>query len=111
MKKKIDKLTIEGKDYVPIDSLEKPEYKGDIKIVILQRGWVMIGIFERKDNDCKLHKAYNIRRWGTERGLGQLASEGKQESTQLDYCGLVEFDYLTVVAMLSCDEDIWKNEL
>jgi hypothetical protein len=112
MKKAIDKITIEGKDYVPLDSIDKPEYEGDIKIVVLQRGWVYIGRFERNDNDCKLHNAYNIRRWGTENGLGELANEGKKEDTILDRChGVVEFDYLTVVCMISCREDVWQQEI
>jgi hypothetical protein len=111
MKKSIDKITIEGKDYIPVDSLASPENEGEIKIVILQRGWVMIGRLERDGTDCKLHQAYNIRRWGTEKGLGQLANEGRQENTVMDYCGLVEFDYLTVVATLTCNENLWKGLL
>jgi len=85
---------------------------GDIKIVILQRGWVMIGRFEKEGTECKLHNASVIRVWGTTKGLGQLANEGKQKETILDKCyGLVQFDWLTVVAIIDCKEDIWANEL
>lgn len=107
-KKAIDKITIEGKDYVPVDSVQ--EYEGDIKIVVLQRGWVYVGRFERNGNNCKLHNAYNIRRWGTEKGLGELSNEGKKENTILDKCyGVIEFDYLTVVCMIGCKESVWKD--
>ena len=83
----------------------------DIKIVILQRGWVMIGRFERNGNDCKLHNASVIRSWGTTKGLGELAL-GKTESTKLDKChGIVQFDYLTVVATIDCEVDAWTKEL
>lgn len=80
----------------------------EIKIAILQRGWVYIGRFEKKGNDCKLTNAFNIRRWGTSKGLGELAEEGKKLSTILDKAGTVEFDYLTVVALLSCNQEIWE---
>ena len=112
MKTKIDEVTIEGKRYVPADSVKQPEYDGDISIVILQRGWVMIGRLERNGSDCVLHNANVIRRWGTERGLGELAHEGKKENTILDKCyGVVKFDYLTVIAIIACREDLWENEL
>ena len=85
---------------------------GEIKICILQRGWVMIGRFERKGSDCKLHQASVIRNWGTKKGLGELAGEGPKKDTILDKCnGLVEFDYLTVVATISCNQDVWQKEL
>ena len=82
------------------------------KIVILQRGWAMVGRFERNGADCKLYNASVIRRWGTTEGLGELAKKGKLPDTKLDKTnGLVEFDYLTVVAMITCDEKKWEEEL
>ena len=90
---------------------EQPEITGDWKIVILQRGWVMVGRFERNGNDCKLHNASVIRVWGTSRGLGELALEGAKEYTKLDPChGVVEFDYLTVVATIACEESKWNEQ-
>ena len=88
----------------------KEEKTGDVKIVILQRGWVMVGRFERNGSDCKLHNAAVIRSWGTSKGLGELASNGVLPNTKLDPTnGLVEFDYLTVVATISCEEEKWKK--
>jgi hypothetical protein len=110
MKTAIDRITVEGKDYVPVDSVR--EYDGDIKIVILQRGWIMVGRFERNGSDCKLHNASVIRKWGTTKGLGEIANNGKLPETILDKCyGVVEFDYLTVVACISCREEVWEKEL
>jgi hypothetical protein len=112
MKKKIDKLTIEGKDYVPIDLIEQQQFEGDVKIVILQRGWSMVGVFEKNGSECKLHNASVIRRWGTSNGLGELAKNGPLENTKLDKCyGTVEFDYLTVIATIQCRREKWLNEL
>lgn len=112
MKLDASEIEVNGIKYVPKGSVPMPQPNGDIKIVILQRGWVMIGRFERNGSDCKLHNASVIRNWGTKRGLGELAMEGKKPNTILDKCGgLVEFDYLTVVATISVDEKKWVNEL
>lgn len=100
------KVIIDDVEYIA----EQP--KGNIKIVILQRGWTMIGRFERNGSDCKLHNASVIRAWGTTKGLGEIAQGGPTSNTKLDSCGgLVEFDYLTVVATLSCEEKKWEKEL
>ena len=88
------------------------EMNGEYKIVILQRGWVMIGKLERNGSECKLHNASVIRNWGTTKGLGELAMEGKKKDTKLDKCGgVVEFDYLTVVATIAVNEGLWAKEL
>jgi hypothetical protein len=86
--------------------------KNPTKIVILQRGWAMVGRLERNGSECKLTNASVIRRWGTSNGLGQLAAEGPLENTKLDPCnGAVEFDYLTVIATIECNEEKWAETL
>ena len=99
---------------VIIDEIEyvANEQKGNVKIVILQRGWVMVGRFERNGSDCKLNNASVIRSWGTTNGLGEIAKNGQNFNTKLDKTnGLVEFDYLTVVASISCEEKPWEKYL
>ena len=101
-------IIVDGIEYIP--KSEAKEVSGDVKIVILQRGWAMVGRLERDGSECKLHNASVIRRWGTEKGLGELAKDGKQDDTVLDPCnGVVEFDYLTVVATIACEEKKWKD--
>lgn len=110
MESQINELEVNGKTYI-LKGANK-EITGDIKIVILQRGWIMVGRFERKGSECKLHNASVIRNWGTTRGLGEIASGGPTSSTKLDKCyGIVEFDYLTVVASIACEEKLWENKL
>ena len=105
-------IQIDGVDYVPKSSVKVKDYEGSIKIVILQRGWAMVGKFERKGSECKLHNASVIRTWGTTKGLGEIADGGPTYSTKLDKCfGVVEFDYLTVVATIACQESKWLNSL
>ena len=111
METSVNEITVNGVSYVVKGSQEK-EITGDIKIVILQRGWIMVGRFEKNGTDCKLHDASVIRSWGTTKGLGEIAKNGVTDKTILDKCyGVVEFDYLTVVAMVACENNKWKNKL
>ncbi len=107
MNPKINEIVIDGTTYVPKGS-EVKEYTGDIKIVVLQRGWVFIGRFERDGNNCKLHNAYNIRQWGTTKGLPELVN-GATSKTVLDKCeGVVEFDWLTTVCVITANQAEWN---
>ena len=80
--------------------------KRDVRICILQRGWVMVGVFTKKGPQCFLDNASVIRRFGTTTGLGQLVN-GPLPETKLDPCGHVEFHELTVIAMIKCAEEKW----
>ncbi|MFC8008967.1 hypothetical protein [Streptomyces cinereoruber] len=102
-------LTVDGVEYV-VKGSEEPK-NSNIKIVILQRGWVFIGRYSEDGDQCFLDNAYNILRWGTTNGLGQLALEGKTSNTKLNKAGRVEFHRLTVVATLNAKEELWNNEL
>ena len=108
----VNEVDLNGVKYVRKDSVKQEDVKGDIKIVILQRGWIVVGRFERNGNDCKLNNASVIRTWGTTNGLGEIAKKGPTGSTKLDKCyGVVQFDYLTVVATIDCDQKEWSEEL
>ena len=98
-------IVINGIKYIPEAQNDSP-----VKIVVLQRGWVAIGRWGRDGSDCKLTDASIIRKWGTTKGLGELAS-GPLSDTILDKAGIIGFDYLTVVCTIECDEESWKSEL
>jgi hypothetical protein len=103
-----NEIIVNGIEYVRKEKPENP----DIRIVILQRGWNMVGRFEREGADCKLHDASVIRCWGTEKGLGQIAKNGPTSKTILDKThGVVEFDYLTVVSTIACEGKEWLNAI
>ena len=110
MNQEINEIEINGVKYISKDSVkEVKEFTGDIKIVVLQRGWIYIGRFERNGNDCRLHNAYNIRLWGTTKGLSELVN-GATSKTILDKCdGTVEFDWLTVIHTITCNQSAWKQ--
>ena len=109
MKTEINEIEVNDVKYVK-KGTEQINYEGDIKIVILQRGWVYIGRFQRENNDCKLFNAFNIRKWGTTRGLCELV-DGATPDTKLDPCkgGLVEFDYLTVIHTITVNKEKWNQ--
>lgn len=85
--------------------------KGDSMktILVLQRGWVVVGELA-EDNEAKvtLTNASVIRRWGTTKGLGQLALEGPQSATVLDPCGTVEAHPLAILFRLPCEASRWS---
>ena len=111
-KAKNETVNINGIEYVPKGSEVSSEPKNsNIKIVILQRGWVFIGRWVEDGDNCALDNAHTIRVWGTTKGLGQLALEGKTSSTKLDKAGRVEFHRLTVVATINARQDLWNSEL
>jgi len=99
-------MIIDGIEYV------KAKKDGEIKIVVLQRGWALIGRYNRNGDHCTLTNASVIRAWGTTKGLGELAKEGPQSSTELDPTnGEVEFHDLTSILTISVDQEKWADKL
>lgn len=79
----------------------------DVKIAVLQRGWVFVGRFFKDGAACRLENSYVIRNWGTTQGLGEIAENGPTSSTKLDPSGVVRFNELTTVVLLDCRESKW----
>ena len=97
-------IIVDGITYVPATS-------GNVKIVILQRGFVFVGRFSQDGSGCKLSQASCIRVWGTTRGLGEIATGGPTNKTVLDPCPDVRFHELTIVASIDCVEEKWNSKL
>ena len=87
------------------------DFGSEIKIVVLQRGWVVIGRYQQQGEYSLLTDAYIIRRWGTSEGLGELALKGRQSETKLEKTGVIRFHKLTTVQLIDCDDKIWNKEL
>lgn len=83
----------------------------EIKICVLQRGWVLIGKFTQDNQRCMLTNAAVIRYWGTTDGLGQLAKDGPTSDTKLDKCQDVVFHELTAVLVMDVQDAIWTSKL
>lgn len=79
----------------------------ELKIIVAQRGWVYIGEYRKDGTDHVLENAQVIRRWGTTKGLGQLAQEGPIENTKLDPLGTVRVHELAAVALVDVTSTNW----
>lgn len=82
---------------------------GKICIVPLQRGFVVVGRFSKNGTECRIENGYIVRRWGTTKGLGQLATEGPQPNTVLDPIPTTAFHELGYIAILECSEACWAS--
>lgn len=74
-------------------------------IVIGNRGNIVVGDLTIIGSTGYLKNASVIRRWGTTKGLGQLALEGPTSDTKLDHCGEFEFELLTTCGMIPVKSD------
>lgn len=75
-------------------------------IVIGNRGNIVVGDLTIDGDMGHLENASVIRRWGTSKGLGQLALEGKQPETELDPCGSFDFHVMTTCGMIKVESDL-----
>lgn len=80
----------------------------DVRILVLQRGWVVVGRYTTDGDECVLTDASVIRRWGTTKGLGEIAANGPTKDTVLDKCGEVCAHKLSVVLQLKCNAERWS---
>lgn len=76
------------------------------RIVVLQRGWVVTGEYAEDGDEAVITNASVIRRWGTTKGLGELAQKGKTKDTILDPCGTVRSHRIAVVMSIECKEPL-----
>ena len=83
----------------------------EIRIVVLQRGWVIVGRFTRKGEYIHITDANVIRSWGTSKGLGELAVSGPLSETKLDPIPDIEAHALTIVLTSKCVGEKWESKL
>lgn len=81
--------------------------KGEKRIVILQRGWIYVGDYYLNGTEGRIENASCIRKWGTSKGLGELAEEGVKSDTKLDKCPTVNFHRAGEVHTILCSKK-WK---
>ena len=98
-------ITVDGVEYTPVTPAGSP-----VRIVILQRGWVVVGYWSQDGEDVTITQAQVIRTWGTTRGLGELVS-GPTSSTKLDPTDTVHAHILSVVASIDANVEDWEGIL
>ena len=70
-------------------------------IVVLDRGFVYVGEVTVEDDFLIIHGARNIRKWGTTKGLGELAN-GALNGTVLDHVGEVKAPLKALIHLIKC---------
>jgi len=81
----------------------------DLQIIVLPRGWVMVGFCEENNNKLYVKNASVIRRWGTSNGLPELANNGPLSETKLDgKCEMI-FPMSSIIATIKCNKEAWKG--
>ena len=81
----------------------------DIQIVVVEGGWVLIGIakLDVQKQAIELTNAHVIRRWGTTKGLGEIALGGPTKQTVLDKLGVAFVQLKQVRFTVPCDDTKW----
>lgn len=82
-----------------------------IQIAVLDRGFVYIGRAKTDDDWLYLTDAQNVRRWGTTKGLGELAATGPTPRTKLDKTGTVKAPLKSLIHLIAVEEQIWEKKL
>lgn len=107
---KPETITIDEVKYVRADSVEHREMSKDIRIVIAHRGFVYVGRIEKEGTEVRILNAKNVRRWGTTKGLGELAEKGPLPETILDDYGIVRIHELAIVNSIDCSSS-WEEHV
>jgi hypothetical protein len=81
----------------------------DLKIVILDRGFVLVGHVKIDGDWVETTKASIIRRWGTTKGLGELALNGPLANTKLDPIGTVRSPLRALIGLVECESAKWPE--
>ena len=81
------------------------------RIVVLDRGWVVVGLVGISGDDVTIEQASVIRLWGTTKGLGEIAKGGPTKDTVLDHAGTCRAHKGSVVMYIDCNDEAWKEVL
>lgn len=81
-----------------------------LKIAVLDRGFVYIGQVVTDGEWCHISNAWNIRRWGTTRGLGELVN-GPLANTVLDRVGSVRVPMGGLQHLIAVESSKWTIKL
>lgn len=112
----IDKLTVgELKEITKLARAtnKKPRrlVEHGLQIAVLQRGWVFIGQISQIGDDYTLKNGACIRRWGTSKGLGQIANDGPTANTELEPVPELKFHEAGKILLVKAEDSKWAGKL
>jgi hypothetical protein len=90
-------------------AVEKKEVLSGKAIVVADRGFVYVGDVEVSADWCVITKAKNVRKWGTSKGLGELALNGPLADTILDDVGTVRVPMRAVISLIDTEASKWTS--
>lgn len=107
-----NKIELNGETYIKESEVKKQaKYKASpVQIVVLNRGWIVVGNVSESVNKTVIQNAAVIRFWGTEKGLGQIAMDGPTSKTILDKCPDITVDTANVVLLMNCEQSKWTAQ-
>lgn len=79
------------------------------RIVVLDRGFVVVGEVTDYGHEIEVKRANIIRRWGTSKGLGELAEGGPRRETILDPVGEMTAPKHAVIFTIKSEEEVWHR--
>ncbi|MDE2102939.1 MAG: hypothetical protein KGL39_37190 [Patescibacteria group bacterium] len=79
-----------------------------VSIVVADRGFVYVGEVASEGDFLVVRRAWNIRYWGTTKGLGELVDGPIKDKTKLDEVGVVRIPLRAVISIIAVDQDAWK---
>lgn len=102
-------VVIDGKRYIPVDDF------GDIRIVVLERGFVYVGHLGQEGADVNAEEitiscARCIIKWGTTEHLGQLVN-GPLVGTKLGASCTVHARISKVIHTIEVSQDEWSKHV
>ncbi|WP_455387509.1 hypothetical protein [Petrachloros mirabilis] len=98
-------VMVDGKRYFPADEA------GDIKIVVLDGGFVYVGrVDTSQPGFLSIRNARCLIRWGTTKHLGELVSGPLSDTTLGDPC-IVRCYESQVKHMIEVNQDAWKTHI
>lgn len=97
----MEKITVNGIEYVRAES-------GDIKIVVLERGFVYIGRYSESGDVATIHDARCIVRWGTSKHLGELVN-GPLPGTRLGAPCTIKARLGQIVHTVEVNQNEWTD--
>lgn len=94
--------------------MDQGRFDMGLQIAVFDNGFVFVGqvylVSDETGDWVEMLTAYNVRRYGTERGLPQLAAEGPRPETQLDSVpGLLKCARPRLNFLMECKQEAWQK--
>ena len=80
-----------------------------MQIFIMEDRNICVGEFVDDGMTIGLDNAFVIRRWGTTKGLGEIAYGGPTNKTILDPCPPIRTHVLKVLFRMECNAEAWAK--